>query len=381
MFTQNRLNYSITQHSTTTPDGYILTIFNVKLSPSTLAKRNMTIKKNPFLYMHGMGSSADDLFMNGEGGSIGFYLVNNGFDVWLGNFRGNKYSHSHVNPKISDKDFFDFSWQEMGEMDLPTIYGYVLGETGAGKLVYAGYSQGTTAMFAAMSDSATSGYVQDRTVKMFMFAPVVFLTNVGAELLAFAAKFKSLVAEAVTLVGLYEIAPSDCSESDIWKKLLEGVCDLDATICEVVPGWGGTQVNPVTDTFFDKKATILAHVPAGTTLRVIEHYAQLVALNEKKYGPRFQKFDFGFFENIRRYGQFTAPFYDLNLIGDIDIVFMSGEKDKLGNEADVSSLVAAIQNGKNPLYIHKGYDHLTFAMMKDPEVVFAQLDSELKDIN
>ena len=157
--------------------------------------------------------------------------MNRGFDVWLGNFRGNKYSHSHVNKNISDKEFFDFSWQEMGECDLPAIYGYVLGETRAERLVYAGYSQGTTAMFASMSDVATSRFIQDRTVKMFMFAPVVFLTNVGSELLAFAARFKSLVGVAAAGVGLYEITPSDCSESDIWKKLMEAVCDLDPTIC------------------------------------------------------------------------------------------------------------------------------------------------------
>ena len=73
MFTENRYNYSISQHQTTTSDGYILTLFNVKLAPSALTSLNLTLKKNPFLYMHGMGSSADDLFMNGEGGSIGFW--------------------------------------------------------------------------------------------------------------------------------------------------------------------------------------------------------------------------------------------------------------------------------------------------------------------
>jgi len=111
--------YNISTHHTTTEDGYILTLFNIQLKSIT------KFNQYPFFYMHGMGSSADDLFLNGEDASIGFFLLNKGFDVWAGNFRGNKYSHIHINKNITEEKFFDFSWQEMAEYDIPAMYKYI----------------------------------------------------------------------------------------------------------------------------------------------------------------------------------------------------------------------------------------------------------------
>jgi predicted acyl esterase len=39
-----------------------------------------------------------------------FVLVEHGYDVWLGNSRGNKYSKGHIDPKLSDKDYWAFSF-------------------------------------------------------------------------------------------------------------------------------------------------------------------------------------------------------------------------------------------------------------------------------
>jgi len=72
-------------------------------------------------------------------------MVRNGFDVWLGNSRGNKYSRMHttLNPD-KDAEYWNFSWQEMMEYDLPTFIDFVLKHTGKKNTVYIGHSQGTT---------------------------------------------------------------------------------------------------------------------------------------------------------------------------------------------------------------------------------------------
>jgi hypothetical protein len=42
-----------------------------------------------------------------------FMIANKGFDVWIGNSRGNKHSRNHTTLKPTDSKFWKFSMQEM----------------------------------------------------------------------------------------------------------------------------------------------------------------------------------------------------------------------------------------------------------------------------
>lgn len=39
-----------------------------------------------------------------------YILADNGYDVWLGNIRGTKYSKAHATLKATNKDFWDFTF-------------------------------------------------------------------------------------------------------------------------------------------------------------------------------------------------------------------------------------------------------------------------------
>ncbi|KAJ2827535.1 cholesterol esterase [Coemansia sp. 'formosensis'] len=80
-----------------------------------------------------------------------FRLAEAGYDVWLGNSRGNKYSYKHIRYAPDDRRFWDFSIDEIANIDVPTTVSYILKETGAASLTYIGFSQGSAQMLMALS--------------------------------------------------------------------------------------------------------------------------------------------------------------------------------------------------------------------------------------
>lgn len=118
--------YKSETHSLTTTDGYILIIHRIR-------KKNIDTKetsKPVVLFVHGLGCTTEFWIFRGPDEDLGtkarssfhsykntmqkhffaaFLLENDGYDVWLINFRGNYYSNRHVTLN-SDRDysFWDF---------------------------------------------------------------------------------------------------------------------------------------------------------------------------------------------------------------------------------------------------------------------------------
>ncbi len=72
--------------------------------------------------------------------------VATGYDVWMPNIRGNRYSRYHVSlpscPTCSE--FWSFGLEEPAVDDYPTAIDYILEQTEASDLHFAGFSMGTT---------------------------------------------------------------------------------------------------------------------------------------------------------------------------------------------------------------------------------------------
>ena len=52
-----------------------------------------------------------------------------GYDVWLGNFRGNTYSRGHVNRTIQERTYWSFTWDEHAQYDLPAMVSHMMSVT------------------------------------------------------------------------------------------------------------------------------------------------------------------------------------------------------------------------------------------------------------
>jgi pimeloyl-ACP methyl ester carboxylesterase len=115
----------------------------------TLAKGSEIKPRDKVVYLqHGLQDSSDTWIVNKEENAPGFILANKGYDVWVGNTRGNRYSSPDLNPNI--RDFWNFTFDEMTSYDLPAAFTYIAKETGK-KVHYIGHSQGNLIMLAALS--------------------------------------------------------------------------------------------------------------------------------------------------------------------------------------------------------------------------------------
>jgi predicted alpha/beta hydrolase len=130
-------------------------------------------------------------------------LANRGYDIWLGNSRGNKHSRNHTkyNPD-KNKEFWEFTFQHMADFDLPAIFTYVNGVTKQ-KVSYIGHSQGTMQMHIALSKR--NSVVENLLDKYFGFGPVVFVSHATSNIVDLLDH--KVVIEWFKLRGVHEFLP------------------------------------------------------------------------------------------------------------------------------------------------------------------------------
>ncbi|GAA5796078.1 hypothetical protein HPULCUR_001447 [Helicostylum pulchrum] len=163
--------YDYEEHFTETRDHYVLCIHripqgrkNTKIdciieSGTTIVNHINDFKKPTnhngkpvVLLYHGLTLTSEVWVSNiKHRRNLALYLSDQGYDVWMGNARGNKYSQSHLTKDPKDADFWQFSINEFAMIDMPDTIDYILKVTGAPSLTYIGFSQGTTQAFAGLS--------------------------------------------------------------------------------------------------------------------------------------------------------------------------------------------------------------------------------------
>ncbi|XP_063723767.1 gastric triacylglycerol lipase-like [Symsagittifera roscoffensis] len=364
--------YPCEEHQVTTEDGYILTMHRIPHGhptpehPTTIPTEN----RSAVVLMHCLECDATIFITNFPDQSLGFILADAGYDVWLPNARGSKYSRTHTSLKQTQFAFWEWTWDEIAYYDLPAVVDYVTQFVNQTQINYVGYSQGTMIGFAGFSYNSHLA----AKVKFFgALAPVAQLGGVTSVIRYFTGLVEKLQ-WVYRLLGyglffpptkLMNLAEAQiCSNVDI---LFKPAC---TEVYYLVAGQEDTrQLNTSRlDVYF-------SHTPSGTSTLNVNHYAQQVDSGV------FQAYDWGSrHKNNKHYGTPTPPVYNAWNVT-IPTALFHGKQDALADPLDVAWLEKELGH----VVFSRQYDqfnHLDFAWGLDCRYsVYPDLLSQLAQYN
>ena len=279
-----------------------------------------------------------------------FRLADAGYDVWLANQRGNKYSRKHksLDPDSATGEFWQFSFVEMGEYDLPSQLNYIKKVTGQDKVTYIGHSQGTSQMFSALATNEES--IKDSVNLFVALAPTTKLDNSSfINFINIVSSLEGFLEEQLAQISIFELFGKGWELQ--FEKIIEAVPAL-----RVLRRYEDLS-NPKYDNIEVSKM-FEGHFPHGASVRSIIHYGQIY--NNK----RFAYYDYGSKEeNLKRYRQEVPPEIPLHDISEVPIALFVGTNDQISDVEDSRKLKDVL--GSVISYQEVEYDHLSFLIGKD----------------
>ncbi|XP_069359251.1 lipase 1-like [Maniola hyperantus] len=352
-----KYNYPFEEHTVTTEDGYILGIHRI---PHGRDSNNRPGNKPVAFLMHGLLASSADYITMGPGTAIAYYLAEEGFDVWLGNARGTHFSRRHttLNPDARfNSTFWQFSWDEIGNKDLPAMIDYVLDCTGKPALHYIGMSQGTTTFFVM---AALRPDYNKKIISMQAMAPVAYMAHNNNPLFLLLSPYVRELERLSSLLGIAELFP----RREIYTKLGIRFCSdgmITQPICTrlifFIAGGNEDQHNA---TMFPVKA---GHAPAGISVRQLLHFGQSITDKE------FKRYDHGLLQNLQIYGRPSPPSYDLSKIT-APVYLHYSAKDPLAHLYDVERLYRELGNPAGKILVpHPNFSHADFLYAIDAKTL------------
>ena len=131
-------------------------------------------------------------------------LADAGYDVWMGNNRGNTYSTDHVKLSTDSEAFWDFTFHEFAKYDLPAMLNYALNATQQKDLYYVGHSEGTMMIFAGLSENEA---LQKKIKTAFLLAPVAHLEHATSPI-TYLSSLESELGFFLKVIGVREFMPT-----------------------------------------------------------------------------------------------------------------------------------------------------------------------------
>ncbi|XP_041675009.1 serine-rich adhesin for platelets-like [Drosophila eugracilis] len=336
-----KYGYPSETHFTDTDDGYHLCLHRIPRPNGP-----------PILLVHGLMSSSASWVELGPKNGLAYILYRKGYDVWMLNTRGNKYSRQS-NRRQKPRKYWDFSFHEIGKYDLPAAIDLILNHTHKPKIQYIGHSQGSTVFFVMCSERPNYAH---KVQLMQALSPTVYLRENRSPVLKFLSMFKGKYAMLLNLLGGYEIS----TKTKLIEQFKQHICsgsELASRICAifdfVVCGFDWKS--------FNKTLTpiVAAHASQGASAKQLYHYAQLHNFKD------FHHFDHGEILNRVRYQSPKPPVYNISQALS-NVVIHHGPGDWLGSDSDVIRLQERLPNLVESRRVpYDGFSHYDFTLSSD----------------
>ncbi|XP_075977916.1 lipase 1-like [Anticarsia gemmatalis] len=288
----NKYGYKCDTYNVTTDDRYILTLYNI---PGDT--------RRPVYLQHGFGDSADTFLLRTNTSLVAF-LVKHGYDVWLGNMRGNKYSRAHESLLPDDLQFWEFSVHEVGTYDVPAMIDFVLKHTGQKQLQAIGHSEGTTVFFVM---GAQRPEYNDKVKLVICLSPVAYVHNASPPLLSLLSlTVGPALSPVISLIGHGELLRN----SSALVALIKIICTQPLVSYEVCAegvffSTFGRDREQIEREFWP---IAVGHYPSGTSVKNAAHFLQIAARR------KFAQYDYGPLKNKLVYGSEEPPAYNLTKV-------------------------------------------------------------------
>ncbi|XP_055311059.1 lipase 3-like isoform X2 [Sitodiplosis mosellana] len=324
-------------HQVQTDDGYKLQLHRIpygKNSPKTDKPRP------PVYLMHGFMDSSNGWIVLGPENSL----------VWMGNARGTEPSREHVRLKpngLKQKEFWSFSWHEIGVSDLPASIDYILNETKFEKLSYVGFSQGTTSFFVLTSMRPE---YNNKIIEANLLAPVALLKGHNSPLYSVIAHFYKPLKKVFEILRIYKLTISNKLLLKISEVACKKTVHSTPFACNLVLSLlDSSQINCTSLPF------ILVNTPAGAALRQGIHYIQLIR------DGGFRQFDYEDKKvNQKIYGSDTPPPYNLTQIN-VPVHFIHSKDDNTASFENVMQMKTMLPNLKSTYLVPiADFSHVDF---------------------
>lgn len=345
------------EHVVLTKDGYLLCLHRLPSKAGEQKSNPGTSTGKPVVYLH------HGLLMNSEiwvclttkERALPFVLAEKGYDVWLGNNRGNKYSKKSIHYSPNDVAFWDYSMDDFAFHDIPNSIEYILNTTKVDSLSYVGFSQGSAQAFAALS---IHPQLNEKVNVFIALAPAVSPAGLAAYIV------DGLMKSSPRLMFLLFGRKSILSSTVMWQQILYPPIFtkvIDSSLNWLF-AWTSSNISPA------QKIGAYAHLYSFASVKSVVHWFQIMR------SSKFQLYDDDITMGRATNSSYRpARFPTKNIMS--PIVLLYGDRDSL---VDIDAMTKELPSHTEvrPL---QSYEHLDIIWGKDVhEHVIPHVLSSLK---